>query len=274
MLLAVEYLGEVGVGVTAPHFFRADNGHIYVVKLKNNRLGPTVLVSEYVAARLGHILGLCFPPSDLIHLSSEFILQTPLFSSGVDPGLHFASRYLTPTQHLTKETLSLASNVNEMAGVLLFDHMFHNLDHISNKRNLLLHREETGFKIYSIDNSHLFKGGRWTVAKLDKLARKTKIYTQGLFRVLLNDFLAVQDFLPYLDNANNLTDPLITELVQDIPAEWLTEEDERAALIRHIQARRDIAGQLFHKLLKHIPTSRGGTKTFTPRVIRHTLKTK
>ena len=39
MLTAVEYLGSVGLGVTVPRVFRADDGNIYVVKLQNNPMG-------------------------------------------------------------------------------------------------------------------------------------------------------------------------------------------------------------------------------------------
>ena len=33
MLTALEYLGSVGVGVTAPRVFRANDGKMYVVKV-------------------------------------------------------------------------------------------------------------------------------------------------------------------------------------------------------------------------------------------------
>ncbi|MBP2650709.1 MAG: hypothetical protein H6Q74_1534 [Firmicutes bacterium] len=275
MLIAVEYLGEVGIGVTAPHFFRADDGKVYVVKFKTNRLGPTVLVNEFIAAQLGNIIGLCFPLSDVILLTDSLISKTPqLISIGVNAGQHFASQYLTNTKHLDKNNLSLAINIKELAGILLFDHMFHDLDHFANKNNFLLHREEVGWRIYVIDNSHLFKSGRWTLQVLDKLANNKKIYYRHLFKVLLNDCLVPSDFVPYLERVKGLSDIAITAITDGIPAEWLTEEGEREALAHHISLRRDIAEQLWHRLCRHIPLVHGGQRSSAARIIRSTEKSK
>ena len=66
MLKADMYMGRVGVGVTSPSLIKADDGYIYVVKMKNNRLGTKVLVNEYIAAWMGKKLNLPFPFSDCI----------------------------------------------------------------------------------------------------------------------------------------------------------------------------------------------------------------
>ncbi|MBP2653698.1 MAG: hypothetical protein H6Q73_1267 [Firmicutes bacterium] len=271
MLIAVEHLGEVGVGITTPHFFRADDDNTYVVKLQNNRLGPKVLVSEFLAARIGKIMRLCFPPSSLILIPKELLEKNQqLAITGVQPGLHFASQYLNNAEYLDKNNLSKATNIKEMAGIMLFDHMFHNLDRSGNKKNLLLCREEDAFKIYAIDNSHLFKAGRWTVKSLEKLANNKKIYYRRNFGLLLKDCLTPDDFLSYLENLKKLTDSEITNIINDIPAEWLTDETERQALAQHIKIRRDVVTQLWQKLCNNIPRKRGGRKPINSKVIRLT----
>lgn len=73
MLTAVEYLGSVGVGVTVPRVFRADDGNIYVVKLQSNPMGAKVLVNEYIACWFGERMELCFPPSDLIQIEEQVL---------------------------------------------------------------------------------------------------------------------------------------------------------------------------------------------------------
>jgi hypothetical protein len=271
MLIAVEHLGEVGVGITTPHFFRANDDNIYIVKLQNNRLGPKVLVSEFLAAKIGKIMGLCFPPSSIIMIPQEFLEknQQPAIA-GASAGLHFASRYLKNTEYLDKNNLSRASNIKELAGIMLFDHMLHNLDRSGNKKNLLLCREEEEFKIYAIDNSHLFKTGRWTVKTLEKLANNKKIYYRRNFGLLLKDCLTADDFLPYLENLKKLTDSAITDIINDLPVEWLADETERQALTQHIKIRRDAVTQLWEKLCNHIPRKHGGRKPVIKKVVRLT----
>lgn len=260
MLIAIEYLGKVGVGVTSPRFFRADDGNIYVVKLQNNRLGPKVLVSEFLAAKFGEILDLCFPPSGIIEINEQTLQQNPcLLDSDISLGRHFASQYLDRSVYVEKDNLGKAINTAQMAGVMLFDHMFHNADRVS-KKNLLLRQEDTGYKIYAIDNSHLFRSGKWTANSLNILGPKKKVFERYSFKVLLNDYLSPQDFLPYLEKVIKLSDKQIDNIVREIPVEWLPDEAEQQALTHYIKLRRDMAEQIWKKLCRHIPKAHGGLR--------------
>ncbi len=261
MLTAVEHLGRVGVGVTAPQFFRADDGKIYVVKLQNNRLGARVLVSEFLAAKFGKIMGLRFPPSDVIFLDEQVIEQSwELVELGALPGRHFASRYLEDAVYLGKNNIDQATNTSEMAGVILFDHLFHNADRSNNRKNLLLRRENDECRIYAIDNSHLFKSGRWTLESVEYLGSQLKIYYKYSFGLLLKDRLTPEDFLPYLAKVTSLSDAEIDDLVEEIPAEWLPEGPVLETLMKFIKLRRDLAEEIRDKLCKYIPTTRGGRR--------------
>jgi hypothetical protein len=268
MLIAVEHLGSVGVGVTAPQFFRADDGNIYVVKLKDNPLGSRVLASEFLAAKLGEILGLCFPPSSIIEIK-EHTLQGKQDLAALETisGRHFASQYLDNTQYVGKNNLYQAVNTSEMAGILLFDHMFHNKDRANNTKNLLLRQEESGYKIYAIDNSHLFRSGRWTLESLNSLSTVITTYYRYSFGLLLKDCLSAQDFIPYLEKVKKLSNQQIDTLVREIPQEWLPDEPERQALARYIKIRRDMVEKIWIELCKQIPNTRGGRRWLYGRVI-------
>ncbi len=269
MLIAAEYLGNVGVGVTAPQFFRADDGNIYIVKLQSNKLGLKVLVSEFLAARLGEFMGICFPPSDIIRIDEEMLQKDPLLIVlGVKAGRHFASQYMAGAEYVNKHNLSKAVNVGEMAGVMLFDHMFHNADRTYNRKNLIMRQEEAGYKIYAIDNSHLFRSGRWTIDSLKYLYDKLRVYYGQSFGTLLQECLTPQDFRPYLDKVANLTNEHIDNIVQEIPAEWLTDELERRELPHFIKKRRDMAEEVWNKLCNNIPKEHGGRRGLFGRVIR------
>ena len=261
MLIAEEYLGPVGVGITAPRYFCADDGKIYVVKLQNNRLGPTVLASELLAAKFGAFMGLCFPNSGMIEISEELLEKQPeLVAAGVTAGRHFASQYLDNAEYLQKDNLEKAVNIAEMAGVILFDHMFHNADRSGNKKNLLLRREGDVFKIYAIDNSHLFRAGRWTANSLKRLCRSMKVYYPRTFGLMLKDRLYANDFLPYLEKVKKLSDEEIDNIVREIPVEWLPDEEQRKALSGFIRTRRDLSEEIWEHLCRNIPQARGGRR--------------
>lgn len=261
MLVAIEYLGKVGVGVTLPQFFRAHDGNIYVVKFQNTRLGSRVLVSELFAAKLGKLMGLCFPPSDIIELDNTLLAAEPYLQDiGLEPGKYFASRYLACAEYLGRDRLTTVVNIADIAGVILFDHMFHNADRAKNQKNLLLRLENEHYIIYAIDNSHLFRSSRWTIESLENLGTKIKIYYYQHYRKLLKDLLNPKDFLPYVESARAITDAQIDCIVKEIPGEWLPEASDRLALAAYAKLRRDMAEEVFDKLLRCIPRSRGGRK--------------
>lgn len=259
MLIAVEYLGSVGVGVTGPQFFRADDEKIYVVKLQNNPLGPKVLVNEFLAAKFGTIMDLCFPPGGIIEINKQTLQksQCPM-TPEISLGHHFASLYLEHTEYVGKHNLSQGINIGELAGVMLFDHMFHNTDRVNNKRNVLMRQEDAGYKIYAIDNSHLFRSGRWTFESLTSLDTRIKPYYRYLFGILLKDYLSPQDFLPYLKKVAIISNEDIETIVAEIPEEWLPDKPERQELVRHIKMQRDMTEKIWDTLCGYIPKARGG----------------
>lgn len=248
MLNAIEYLGKVGVGVTNPEFFRANDNKIYVVKRTNNRVGKTVLISEFLAAQLGEKLNLIFPPSDIITVE-KFLLE-----DSSPPSKHFASQYIVNCQYATSENILLADNLHKMAGIILFDHIFHNVDRTNNRKNILLCKQDHCTTIYAIDNSHLFKTGRWSIAALERLAPQIKVYPNYLYGVLLKKHLSPEDFSPYLDRIKALSTNDILEIVNKIPEEWLESPELKIAVIQFITSRFFVVDKIYEELLKKIPS--------------------
>ena len=257
MLIALTYLGPVGRGVTTPQLFRASDGKVYVVKMQNNRLGTRVLVNELLAARFGEAIGLCFPPGDVIKIDAEVLKNSRrALPAGIKPGRHFACQYLSNARYLDSYNLYKANNKAEMAGVMLFDHLFFNLDRTLNRRNLLLRREGKGHRIYAIDNSHLFRRGRWTIESLEKMAGKIKINQFRVYGTLIRRWLAPEFFDGYLDKIRQLTDRDLEALVEEIPQEWLPHVNDRQVLLDFLRTRRDMAGEIVTCLCALIPHRR------------------
>lgn len=252
MLIAEKYLGPIGKGVTSPQLFRATNDMIYVVKLQNNCLGKKVLVNEYLAAQFGTLMGLCFPPSDFIMLNNEVLQHRKLRAIKPVSGPHFASLYLNKTAYAERKTVAAAINKEQMAGVILFDHMFHNIDRSCNYRNLLVRREAEGIRIYAIDNSHLFFSGRWATGSLNKLAGEIRINHRRSYGILLKYFLSEQSFAPYIEAVRETKNKELERIMNNIPPNWLNEAG-REALLQFIIARRDLVENIAAKVCSLIP---------------------
>lgn len=254
MLIALEYLGSVGIGVTSPQLFRANDGKLYVVKLQNNRLGTKILVNEYVAWWFGQYMGLCFPPSGLIKIDEQVLRNNrKLRLAKISHRLHFASQYLHKNRYVGKSELQNAANKQAMAGVMLFDVMFHNIDRSKNRKNLLVCREEANNVLYAIDNSHLFIRGRWSIQSLKKLSERIVINQWRAYGWLLNHFLVAEDFSPYVAKVKSIKDEDLDFLIASIPEEWLPLPSEREALREYMMIRRNLIDDIMAALYRLIP---------------------
>lgn len=254
MLTALEYLGSVGIGVTTPQLFRANDGKVYVVKLQNNRMGSKVLINEYVACWFGLRIELCFPVSDLIKIDEQILKKNRrLQSTGISLGPHFASQYLPGNRYVTRNALQGAVNKRAMAGVMLFDHMFHNVDRTKNRKNLLVCREEGNYVLYAIDNSHLFVRGRWNIRSLEKLVEKISVNQWRVYGWLLKHFLTGEDLNFYAEKVKSISDEELFCLVESIPKEWLYKEGEGDALLQFMIKRRNMVDEIVAALCQSIP---------------------
>jgi len=255
MRIAIAYLGPMGCGATRPQLFRADDGKVYVVKLQSNRLGPKVLANEALAAALGRHLQLPFPPSGVIRIAATALAGSRKgVGDRITAGLHFASEFLPRCKYVCRHNLSKAQNKTEMAGVILFDHLLNNLDRTLNRKNLLLHPEGAGYKLYAIDNTHLFKRGKWAAGDLYRQRDEIKVNYRRTFGWLLKYFLTPDDFAPYVARVKGLSDADIAAAVDAIPLEWLPDQNEREVLAEFIGYRRDLAEKVADRLTALIPS--------------------
>jgi len=258
MYRALTYIGPVGLGATSPQLFRAENDSgevkVCVVKLSANRLGSKVLVNELLAAQFGEWLKLCFPPGGRIHISQEVLSGSRrLTAAAVPPGWHFGCEYLQGVDYVNKFKLHRAINKEQMAGVMLFDHMFHNPDRTVNRKNLLIRKEREGYKLYAIDSSHLFRRGKWTIAMLNELAETITINHRRSYGVLLKYYLRPAHLFKYAAMVKAIEDARLNGFVDGIPEEWLPDKTERQALLDFLVVRRDKVCWVAEELSRLIP---------------------
>jgi len=258
MYRAVEYIGPVGLGATTPQLFRAENSDgetkICVVKLASNRLGAKVLVNELLAARFGQWLDLCFPPGGFIEITPTALKGgRRLVAAGMQPGCHFGCEYLKGAGYVTKVNLHRAINKDQMAGVMLFDHLFHNPDRTKNRKNLLIRREKHGYRLYAIDNSHLFRRGKWTIELLKELADNITLNHRRSYGVLLKYYLKPTHFSKYVQAVKAIQATELEQLVETIPEDWLPDRLERQALLEFLTARCGKVDWVMRQLTDLIP---------------------
>lgn len=258
MFRALQYIGPVGLGATSPQLFRAqtNNGEskICVVKLTVNRLGTKVLVNELLAVQFGQWLNLCFPPGGLILIPQDVLQKSRrLTAAGVVSGWHFGCEYLDKSQYVTKYNLHRAINKEQMAGVMLFDHLFHNPDRTENRKNLLLRKESDSYKLYAIDNSHLFRRGKWTIDMLKEMTDTITLNHRRSYGVLLKYYFNPELFAHYAQLVEKIADEKLIGFVESIPQEWLANKGERQALTEFLIARRSKAAWVAERLSELIP---------------------
>lgn len=255
-LTAVAYLGPMKLGATSPQLFRGSDKQLYVVKLLGNKVGPKALANEFLAAQLGARLGLCFPASGIISIDGELLkTNRRLKKAGVVAGPHFACQYVSHAFYVDRTTLSRVMNKTEMAGVMLFDHMVHNVDRTVNRKNIIIKREPTGYHMYAIDHSHLFKRGRWTVAHLTALENDLAVNTRRTYGLLLKHFLKPDDFIKYARAIGDLSDEYLAQTVAAIPEQWLADPIDRQALLSHLICRRNLIDQITARIIELIPAA-------------------
>lgn len=206
MLQIEKVLRPVGIGVTKPWLVQATDGQTYIVKTAD-RMGPQVLIHEYVAGKLGQILKLPMPPVEVI-------------SGKNTAGPYVAIRYLPHGHYVKPEHLRQASNLPQMAGLILFDHFFHNRDRIFNHRNLLACRDGHSYVLYGIDHSHLFVKGRWNEEKLRRLAKSYHLIKEGIYGLLLRKYLRPQHFQCYAEAFANISTDQFDQILAEVPDEW------------------------------------------------------
>jgi len=241
-------LGAVGVGVTSPRLMLGKDGHRYVVKLMQNKVGPKVLANEWLGFRLAKQIGLCVPHGEMVCIPSALVHKNRcLRRLYADAGVHFGSRYLSGCEYVGRRVMRLAVNKDEVVGTMLFDHLLYNDDRTLNRKNFLARREGHGYRVYAIDHSHLFGSGRWSEESLLRPRALQAVNDRRVFGWLLRHYLTREKLAPYVGRVLSVKDDEVAEMIAEIPSAWLT-DTERDSVMHFWQARREqteeVAGRI------------------------------
>jgi hypothetical protein len=211
-------------GGAQSHLMLASDGHLYVVKFRNNPQHVRVLANELLATRLAAAVGLAVPPAEVIDVSEWLIRNTQDLTieerggaQPCQPGLHFASRWvgsLMPGQtvdYLPQEQLLEVRNLAEFAGILALDKWTCNI----NGRQAVFQkgRRERRYNATFIDQGYCFHAGDWKFidAPLGGVFAENTVY-RGV--------TGWPSFEPWLSRIENLAPDIAWGIAEMIPPEW------------------------------------------------------
>jgi len=241
---AVQHIRRMRGGAQGQLMLGAD-GHVYVVKFRNNPQHMRVLANEFLATRLAAAIGLTTPEAELIDVSEWLILNTPELEMDLGrtrercaSGLQFGSRFaggLMPGQvadYLPENQLAEVKNLQEFAGMLLIDKWTCN----SNGRQAVFYKRprEKRYTATFIDQGYCFNAGEWKFvdAPLRGVYARNEVYA---------GVCGWESFEPWLSNIERMDPDLICEIANAIPPEWYGSDwDVLDKLLKELIARREM----------------------------------
>jgi hypothetical protein len=242
MVLAVEHIRRMRGGAQS-HLMRCDDGGYYVVKFQNNPQHVRILANEMLATRLAGRLGLPVPRTEvvevrreLIELTSDLVMQLGMGRTPCRAGKQFGSRYpgdparLTVQDFLPDEQLREAENLEDFAGILVFDKWTCN----TNGRQAVFFMEpgRSRYQALMIDQGFCFNAGEWNFpdAPLRGLYPRHRVY-EGV--------TGIDSFAPWLRRIERLGKETLGELADEIPPQWYDDDYEKlSALLERLAERR------------------------------------
>jgi hypothetical protein len=203
---------------------QANDGHLYVVKFRNNPQHVRILANELLASCLALAVGLTVPPPEIIEVPAKLIRSTSELSIRIgdvsepcSSGLHFASRVmggLLPrfmVDYLPEEDLERVRNFAEFAGILAFDKWTGNVD--ARQAVFVSGPREHRYKAWFIDFGYCFHAGDWNFEDhpLRGLYCRKSVY---------RDVTGLDSFEPWLTRIETLPPDSVWEAASGIPQEW------------------------------------------------------
>lgn len=227
---AVRYLTPLREGGSLPAIVEADDGELYVLKFRGAGQGQRALISEMLAGEIGRLLGLRVPEIVVVLLDRAFGRSEPdpeihdliAASTGLNLGLRYLSGALAFDPILTPPPSSdLASTI------VWFDAFITNVDRTARNTNMLLWRDQ----LWLIDHgASLYFHHSWE----GYVERSASRFPRIKDHVLLRSASLLPDADSYL--ASRLEVPALRQIVEAIPAEWLSDEPSFSSLHEHRDA--------------------------------------
>jgi hypothetical protein len=224
---ATRYVKPLREGGSLPAIIEADDDGMYVMKFRGAAQGPKALIAELIGGEIGRALGLPVPELVFVEFDGTLGRNEPHAEIQElvvkSAGLNLALDYLPGSFNF--DPLNAPTVDPDLAArIVWFDAFITNVDRTPRNPNMLLwHRN-----LWLIDHgAALYIHHTWADWQNRASSRFQPIKDHILLRVA-NDLQAADAALAPL-----VTNELITELVESIPAEWLEGEPSFASVEEH-----------------------------------------
>ena len=240
-VLAVQQIRRMRGGAQGQLMLGAD-GHVYVVKFKNNPQHTRVLANELMASRLAVAAGLTVPGSELVEVSPWLVENTPELEIDLgrtrvrcEPGLQFGSRFAGGTMpgqvvdFLPAEQLLELKNLGEFSGMLALDKWTGN----ANGRQAVFARKqrERRYKAVFIDFGYCFHAGEW---RFEDAPLRGVYYRNDVYLGITG----WESFEPWLTRLETMPAEKVWEVANVVPPEWYGgDQGEMEALVEKLLKR-------------------------------------
>jgi hypothetical protein len=241
---AVQHVRKMRGGAQA-HLLRASDNHYYVTKFQNNPQAIRILANEYLASKLGRVLGLPMPEVAIIEVSEWLIQNSPdlkidlgVTSVPCASGLQLGSRYVADPletavfDYLPEAMLNRIANWQDFARVLVFDKWTGNSD--GRQAVFVKHPKQRRYRAVFIDQGYCFNAGEWNFpdSPLRGAFARNSVYER---------VTGWSAFEPTLSQIEQIEQETISGIAQGIPPQWYEHDSEALSrLIESLHQRRSL----------------------------------
>src|SRR5260370_32005652 len=230
-LTATRYVTPLREGGSLPAIVEANDDGMYVLKFRGAGQGPKALIAELVAGEIGRALGLPVPEIVFMELDGLLGRSEPDFEVynlvKISAGLNLALDYL-PGSVAFNTMDSQLLDARLASQIVWFDAYTSNVDRTARNTNMLFwHR-----RLMLIDHGAALY---FHHATSDYLARSQDPFKHIKQHVLL----PATSHLAKIDTfcKQRLTPAILEALVNQIPANWLEQAEQRATYLENLQTR-------------------------------------
>jgi hypothetical protein len=203
---------------------RANDGRHYVVKMKDNPIGPNLLANEHIGSHVAKAVGLPVAEAKGICLSDSFIDSHPdlwfELPSGVrrpTKGMHFGSLFVgqtsgpdRPTDYISPSRVSMITNREVFLGMYLLDVW---ANHQDNRQAIFRRSSTNAQEVCFIDHGHMFGGPEWNFKENPALALH-------LERAVYNDLWQDEQVTFWISRFQTIIPKVLPSMVAPIASEW------------------------------------------------------
>lgn len=247
-IYAVQHIRRMRGGSQA-HLLRASDNHFYVTKFRNNPQHDRILANEYLATKLGRLLGLPMPEVRVIDVSDWLVQNSPGLTielTGISvrcpSGLQLGSRYAadpletTIFDYLPDSTLHKIDNLQDFPRVLAFDKWTGNSD--GRQAVYFKGPARLRYRAVFIDQGYCFNAGEWDFpdAPLRGTFARNSVYEGAV---------GWESFEPVLSRVEAIDPAIVWDIAHQIPPDWY-QDDTRALsqLVASLHLRRPMVRDL------------------------------